>query len=282
MATADDDIDRLYQLPLDEFTAARNQLAKQPGGSAAIKTLQKPNIAAWAVNQLYWHRRRDYDRVVDAATKVRDAHSRMLAGKSTDVRAAESDHTAAVKAATEAIRALLRDANEAESPATLSAVQDTLQALPGDEPPGRLVRPLKPKGFEALLGLVRPGAAIPRPKPTLVPPSKSPSDRPSKADLDARKRAAEARQREIAEAADAVREARAAARKATTAAEHARAAHTRAVDELRELQAQLAALQHKIRELAFTAKRLEKEAATAATTVERLELRKDHLNAGSS
>ena len=36
-------IDRLYQLPLDEFTAARNALAKEAGAAGAqIRTLQKP------------------------------------------------------------------------------------------------------------------------------------------------------------------------------------------------------------------------------------------------
>ena len=57
MATRDSDdrIAELYQGPLDEFTAARNALAKETGDSA-IKKLEKPNLAAWAVNQLYWQR----------------------------------------------------------------------------------------------------------------------------------------------------------------------------------------------------------------------------------
>ena len=51
----DDQIDRLYQLPLDEFTSARNALAKEAGPeAAAIKRLEKPNTAAWAINQLFW------------------------------------------------------------------------------------------------------------------------------------------------------------------------------------------------------------------------------------
>ena len=63
MATAsspDDLIDQLYQLPLDEFTAARNALAKS-SGQASLKALEKPTLAAWAVNQLYWHQRATYD-----------------------------------------------------------------------------------------------------------------------------------------------------------------------------------------------------------------------------
>ena len=36
----------------------------------------------------------------------------------------------------------------------MTALSETLDALPGPEPPGRLTRPLKPRGFEALAGLL--------------------------------------------------------------------------------------------------------------------------------
>ena len=49
----EDEIARLYQLPLDEFTSARNALAKRAGSDAAgIRALTKPSVPAWAVNQL--------------------------------------------------------------------------------------------------------------------------------------------------------------------------------------------------------------------------------------
>ena len=54
--TLESQIDKLYQIPLDEFTPARNALAKETGESE-IKKLEKPNLAAWSVNQLYWHQR---------------------------------------------------------------------------------------------------------------------------------------------------------------------------------------------------------------------------------
>ncbi|MEP6594233.1 MAG: hypothetical protein ABJC51_11100, partial [Acidobacteriota bacterium] len=54
----DAEIDRLYQLPPEEFTAARNALAKSAGTeAAAIRQLAKPPLAAWAVNQVYWQQR---------------------------------------------------------------------------------------------------------------------------------------------------------------------------------------------------------------------------------
>ena len=79
------EIDGLYRLPLEEFTAARNELAKQSGKRGAeIKALAKPPVAAWAVNQLYWHRRSEYDALVDAAQQLRQAHAAVLGGKTAD------------------------------------------------------------------------------------------------------------------------------------------------------------------------------------------------------
>ena len=46
-----DEVDALYALPLEEFTAARNALAKKLG-SEEIRKLAKPSVPAWAVNQL--------------------------------------------------------------------------------------------------------------------------------------------------------------------------------------------------------------------------------------
>src|SRR5688572_23945205 len=69
-APAAADVEALYRLPLAEFTAARNALAaraKKAGGDAdAIKGLVKPSISAWAVNQLFWRHRQDFDRLMAA------------------------------------------------------------------------------------------------------------------------------------------------------------------------------------------------------------------------
>jgi hypothetical protein len=151
MADADRDIDQLFQLPLDEFTPARNALAKRLG-RPAIKDLQKPSAAAWAVNQLYWHHRVAFEVLVRAAERLRAEHRKLLAGKSSDIRDAEKAHRDAIRDAVERARAVLTDAGQAASPATMTAVAETLEALPGLDVPGRLTRPLKPLGFEALAG----------------------------------------------------------------------------------------------------------------------------------
>ena len=151
-APADDAIDTLYQRPLDEFTAARNALAKETG-DASIKKLEKPNLAAWAVNQLYWHQRKLYDEVIKTSAQVRTAYRQMLAGKSADVRAAEVFHSEAMRKAKDAIRAILAAAGNNASDALMTPVNETLDALPTTDPPGRLTKPLRRTGFEALQGV---------------------------------------------------------------------------------------------------------------------------------
>ena len=150
MAT-NDDIAALYQLPPGEFTAARNALAKQMGAAGAeVRALEKPQAAAWAVNQLYWQRRAAYDALIKAAGVMRQAHAQMLSGRQADVPQAEVAHRDAMRAATAAIREVAQAAGEVLSGGTLEAVADTLRSLPTNDLPGQLTRPLKPLGMEAL------------------------------------------------------------------------------------------------------------------------------------
>jgi hypothetical protein len=102
---------------------------------------------------LYWKRRSVYRSLIDAAEVLRTAHKALLAGRSTDLRAAEAEHAAAVRAALDEIRGMLSDVGEPASPATIAVVQDTIDALPSSDPPGRLTRPVKRMGFEALTGV---------------------------------------------------------------------------------------------------------------------------------
>jgi hypothetical protein len=281
MKSDDDAIDRLYQLPLAEFTSARNALAK--GGDASLKTLQKPSVPAWAVNQLYWQRRRTFDRLVAAASRVRTAHGRMLTGKAADVQEAEAAHAAAVKESVDQIRELLRAAGEVESPATLVAVQETLQALPADEPPGRLTRPLKPKGFEALAGLV-PASGLrsfkvlePR-APSREPAAAKPTKAPSAAETAAAKRAAEARKREAAELDAALRDAKKAEREAATVLDRARTKRDDAEREHTDLTKKLDQLTDRLRTLRDDAIHAERDAKKATAERERLEFRRSALH----
>src|SRR4051812_5545673 len=150
----DADVDRLFQLPLGDFTAARNALAKKPGKDGAeIKALTKPPLGAWAVNQLYWRDRKTWDALVDAAENLRRANTAVLAGRSGDVRAAGTAHDQAVQDALKATLAIVSADGHPVTDATKQAIVNTLRALPSADTPGQLSRVLQPGGFEVLSGL---------------------------------------------------------------------------------------------------------------------------------
>ena len=195
MSKLDADLDRLFQLPLGEFTAERNALAKRAGADgAAIKTLQKPPVAAWAVNQLYFKDRDRYDALIDAANEMRRTNKAVLEGKKGDLRTAGREHDDALDAALKATVALMKDAGQPLTDATRQAIVSTLRALPADEPPGRLTRTLAPGGFEMLAGITpKPGAKASPPRLTVVAPAKG---RTGSTKEDARAEREAARERE--------------------------------------------------------------------------------------
>ena len=157
------EIDRLFQLPLGEFTAARNALAKSAGkDGASIRELSKPPLAAWAVNQLYWQDRDTFDTLIDAATEMRGAHKAVIEGKPGDLRTAGREHEIALDAAVKSTLSILEDSGNAVTEATRQSILNTLRALPADEAPGRLTKTLAPGGFEMLAGIA-PAAAPKRP-----------------------------------------------------------------------------------------------------------------------
>lgn len=164
MAALDDAIDQLYLGPLDAFTDARNLLAKTHK-RPDLKTLEKPSLPAWVVNQLHWHHRPVLARVEDAAAALLAQHQQLLAGKTAAIAKAEQAHREAVRAALATAREVLRAGGHPESAATLDAVRNTLQALPSPEAQGRLTRPLTPRGLEALAGLVPAARSAAAPAP---------------------------------------------------------------------------------------------------------------------
>jgi hypothetical protein len=83
----EDETDRLFGLPLDEFTTARNGLARQlkrdgdAEGAAAVQALPKPTVAAWTVNQLARGDAAAVRTLLDAAEALRAAQNRLLGGE---------------------------------------------------------------------------------------------------------------------------------------------------------------------------------------------------------
>jgi len=281
----DAEIDRLYQLPPGEFTAARNTLAKTAGKHAAdVRRLAKPSLPAWAVNQLYWQRRPDYDALVTASAELRKVHKAILGGRRGDIREATRAHDTAVDQALKATLSLVRDGGHPLTDATRQAIQMTLRALPVDEAPGRLTHARQPGGFEMLTGVsIAPGrhgtpgakAEPARPKASAVRAARdAPAGRAAvQEDARAREKAKDAAakaarelrlaeheaQREEFEAARAARE----ADKAAKAVERAREAVDAAQKELEEAE-------RGAREAERTRETTRRRAESAAAAVERL------------
>ncbi|CAN5482860.1 hypothetical protein BH20ACT23_BH20ACT23_16630 [soil metagenome] len=76
----------LYGLPLDEFTAARNALSaelKKAGdteSAAAVKSMKKPPVSVWAINQLARVHSADVAALLDAGERLRRAQDSVMEG----------------------------------------------------------------------------------------------------------------------------------------------------------------------------------------------------------
>ena len=198
----DAEIDRLYGLPLAEFTKERDALARRLRAdgkrdeATTIADLRKPVLAAWVVNRLARACRTDVESLVEAAAAIR-------AGKPD---AGERFRTIADGLA-RAAREVLAGADRRPSDAVLRNVATTLRAAAAAEPDvllrGRLTEPVEATGFEAMAG-----AAPRRPSSPAAgrQPKKKKKLQPDRARVQAARNAlAEAREeaRRLARAADA-------------------------------------------------------------------------------
>ncbi|VBA58568.1 hypothetical protein LAUMK41_03038 [Mycobacterium attenuatum] len=216
---ADDELDTLYAVPPDAFTAERSRLAaaaRQRGDAAAadrISAARKPTIAAWIVNRLVLTHENVARRLADLGNGLRDAHTAMDGDRIHDLSAAQH----------RLISDLARCAFEAAEVANpSSALRDdltsTLQTAIADAGVrarlGRLTRPQQGSGFgalgdaEQLVTAAR--AAKPKAKPKQARTKAAPEEAADKA---ASKAAAAARHRRERLTASV-----AAAERATTAA----------------------------------------------------------------
>ena len=180
--TIQDDFDGLFQLPLTEFTAARNALAarlKKAGrGDEAdrVKALSKPTISAWVVNQLYWKYRDAFNRLTAAGEGLRRAQASQLSGKAADMRGPLAARRESISELSRLAGALLGNAGHNTTPDTLRRVATTLEALStnsslsGGPQLGHLTEDVDPPGFESLAALVSNDQMEPAPRKTPVVP----------------------------------------------------------------------------------------------------------------
>lgn len=185
----------LYQAPHAAFVDERKRLAAElkvagdKDGAARLAKLGRPSIAAWAVNQLWWHARDAFDALLAAAARLRDG----------DLGATGAHRDALAKLRARAT-AMLADAGHGTTESTLRRVTQTLSAVAAigsfaPDPPGALAADRDPPGFEAV-GIV-PAAASPA---SPASPDAAPTAKPSALDaLAARKK------RQAADEAEATR-----------------------------------------------------------------------------
>jgi hypothetical protein len=169
MVNMKSDLDALFAVPLSEFTAARNALARRLAAdrlsdeAARVKGMSKPSVSAWAVNQLYWKHREEFDRLLSAGKRLAQAQTLLLAGKVADVRGAQAARNEATSILLQFASELLREAGHNPSLETMRRITTTLEALSvypsvSNAPiPGRLTDDVAPLGFE-LLAALAPGA----------------------------------------------------------------------------------------------------------------------------
>lgn len=165
MASKNSEVDSLFQLPLAEFTAARNALAArlQKAGdkdaASQVKGLSKPPVSAWVVNQLYWHNRDAFDRLLTTGARLRQAQASQLAGQVTNLRELLTTHRETLGELSRHAASILSKSGHQPSPDVMRRVTMTLEGLAahglleGAPAAGRLTADVDPPGFETISAL---------------------------------------------------------------------------------------------------------------------------------
>jgi len=162
---SDDEVDRLYRLPIGGFVQARNDLAAalkksgDPDAAKRVRDVPKPSASAWVVNQLYWTARPELDELIAAGDRYRRAQQAALAGDGSELPDAERDRRRAIEEAIRRVRYILAESDQAASEPLMRRITTTLEALAsyGSENPnpmrGRLTEDVVSPGFGALCSL---------------------------------------------------------------------------------------------------------------------------------
>src|SRR4051794_40946913 len=158
----DNDIDRLYGAPREDFVRERDVLVRALRKSgdrevaAEVAALRKPTLVAWTVNQLAHTERRDVDLLLDAGKRIIDAQQSSIAkGGRADLDAAQASLRRAIGGLTAQAGAIL---GPDASKTTLTRVAETLRtaatAPAGREllARGRLSDELSGTGWEIVAG----------------------------------------------------------------------------------------------------------------------------------
>lgn len=150
----DSELDRLYSLPLDEFTSDRNAIAKaakdngDDDAATRVKALKKPSVGAWTLNQLA---RKHSDEIAELLS-IRDDLER--AGPPQELRELTRKRRDLVAKLTKMARSILETSEHGASHATVEKVSQGLLAGGNDEDrellrKGRMTQEPTSSGLEA-------------------------------------------------------------------------------------------------------------------------------------
>jgi len=179
----EDEIDALFTLPLTEFTSVRNTLTarlkkeKRTDEAERVKLLTKPPVSAWAVNQLYWNHRDEFEQLIATGKRFHSAQASRSAAKAANMRDSLEARRQALVGLSELATELLQDAGHNPSQDTLHRITTTLEALsayallPDGPTPGRLTQDVDPPSFELLASLISGGATSAPVEPSARPRS---------------------------------------------------------------------------------------------------------------
>jgi hypothetical protein len=269
-APPDSEIDRLYGLPLDEFVAQRDALAKSVRAqdreaAAGVKALRKPTAGAWALNQAVRRRHKETQALLEAGERLRAAHASLLSGGGREeLRAAMEDQRTLTAALADCAEAIASETGKS-GPALKERVRSTLHAAALDPEireqlaRGRLVREREAVGLGGAFGESGPTPAAARPA------ERSRSDR-GKAERAERAERAEA-ERVEAERVEAER----LLAEAEAAREQAEAAHADASERVEAARAALSEAEALEREAAKLLRLRRREQATRERQLGRLQ-----------
>ena len=152
-----DILERVFDSPLDEFTSTRDAIVKelksQGNGDVAaeVKSLRKPTVSAWAVNQLARGEADDIRRLFE----IRDEMA--SAGNAASLRKGVDERKKLLVTLVARAEKILTEAGHAPTATTTERITQTLQAGDTDEDrdaivEGRLSKDLTPSGFGGLGG----------------------------------------------------------------------------------------------------------------------------------
>jgi hypothetical protein len=169
----------LYALPLEEFTNARNELAKElaargdKAAADAVRALRKPGVPAWAVNQVARRDPKGIAELFDTGKQLRSAQQKLIrSGDTGAVKEATTAERRVVRALVSKAKDVLTEAGHTPNEATLDRIVDTFYATAVDEEgrelvqKGTLTKELKRVGFGDMTSL------------SVVPASRAPAEKP--------------------------------------------------------------------------------------------------------